>query len=159
MSSLHNLKPFHGSKKTRKTVGRGNGSGHGTYSTRGGKGQTARSGGKLRAQFEGGQTPLVKRIPKLKGFRNPNQKKYQIVNVGSLEIFNDNDTVDIVTLFESRLIANKSLPVKLLGDGELTKKLSVKLDRVVTSARTKIEAAKGEVVELIKKTKSEPEAK
>ncbi len=158
MSGLHNLKAFHGSKHSHKRIGRGNGSGHGTYSTKGNKGQKARSGGQMAARFEGGQTPLVKRIPKLKGFRNPNSTRYQIVNVSSLNQFEDGDTVDMVSLFEKDLIQNKNMPVKVLGNGELTKKLTVKIDRIVPSARAKIEGAKGEVIELIKKTAT-PETK
>ncbi|MCX6734258.1 MAG: 50S ribosomal protein L15 [Candidatus Peregrinibacteria bacterium] len=157
MSGLHNLKSFQGSKHSKKRIGRGNGSGHGTYSTKGNKGQKARSGGQMAARFEGGQTPLVKRIPKLKGFRNPNSTRYQAVNVSSLNQFENGDTVDVVSLFEKKLIQNKNMPIKILGNGELTKKLTVKTDRVVPAARAKIEGAKGEVVELTKKTK--PEAK
>jgi len=157
MSGLHNLKSFQGSKHSKKRIGRGNGSGHGTYSTKGNKGQKARSGGQMAARFEGGQTPLVKRIPKLKGFKNPNSIRYQTVNVSSLNQFENGETVDVVSLFEKKLIENKSMPVKILGGGELTKKLIVKTDRVVPAARAKIESAKGEVAELTKKAK--PEAK
>lgn len=158
MSALNNLKSFHGSKHSKKRIGRGNGSGHGTYSTKGNKGQKARSGGQMPARFEGGQTPLVKRIPKLKGFKNPNAKRFQVVNISSLNQFDDNETVDVVSLFEKKLVQNKNMPIKILGNGELTKKLTVKIDRVVPSARAKIENAKGEVVELASKT-TKPEVK
>ena len=151
MSSLVNIKPSHGSKHSKKRVGRGNGSGHGSTSTRGNKGQKARSGGNIPARFEGGQTPLVRRLPKLKGFKNPSRVEFQVVNVSSLNVFDDGDTVDTANLYERKIIKDKTLPVKILGGGELTKKLSVKIDRVVDAARAKIESAKGSVQELMKK--------
>ncbi len=152
MSSLTNIKPAYGAKKTKKRVGRGNGSGRGTFSTRGCKGQKARSGGNIAPRFEGGQTPLVKRMPKLKGFKNPTTVRFQVINVSSLNVFNDGDAVDTTALFEKKLINNKSLPVKILGMGDLTKKLTVKIDRVAQSARAKIEGAKGSVQELISRS-------
>lgn len=152
MSPLSTVKPYFGSKHSKKRVGRGNGSGHGSTSTRGNKGQKARSGGNIPARFEGGQTPLVKRLPKLKGFKNPTRVEFQVVNVSSLNIFNDGDTVDMAALYEHKLIKDKSLPVKILGNGELTKKLSVKIDRVAQSACAKIEGAKGSVQELMQHT-------
>jgi large subunit ribosomal protein L15 len=136
-------------KKARKRVGRGNGSGMGTYSCRGMNGQNSRSGGKRRPGFEGGQTPLIRRMPKLKGFRNPTRVEFQPVNVSDLEKL-DTDKVDITVLYENNLISKKSLPVKILGTGELTKKLEVKIDKVSASAKEKIEKAGGKVVELIK---------
>ncbi len=155
MSSLSTLKPYKGSKHSKKRVGRGNGSGHGTFSTRGNKGQKARSGGNIAPRFEGGQTPLVRRLPKLRGFKNPTRVEYQVVNVSALNVFNDGDMVDVTTLFEKGLIRANVLPVKILGGGELTKKLTVKIDRVVASARAKIESAKGSVQELLKTSKTE----
>lgn len=150
MSSLTNLRPTHGSKHTSKRIGRGNGSGHGTFSTKGCKGQKARSGGSIPASFEGGQTPLARRLPKLKGFTNPGKTSFQIVNVGVLNTkFENGDTVDISSLFEKRLIRSKTLPVKILGNGDLAKKLTVKIDRVAGPARAKIESAKGSVQELL----------
>ena len=149
--SLHNLKPSKGAKHSKKRIGRGNGSGHGTFSGHGGKGQKARSGGNIAPRFEGGQTPLVRRLPKLKGFTNPNRVPFQIVNVGQLEkAFENGDTVTLSTLGEKDLISSKTLPVKLLGEGEVTKKLIVKMDRVSASARAKIEGAKGSIEELMK---------
>lgn len=156
MSLLTNIKPSKGSKHSKKRVGRGNGSGHGSTSTRGNKGQKARSGGNIPARFEGGQTPLVRRLPKLKGFKNPGRVEFQVVNVSALNIFNDGDTVDTAALYDRKIIKEKTLPVKILGGGELTKKLSVKIDRVVSTARAKIEGAKGSVQELMAKA---PEAK
>ncbi len=151
MSSLANVKPAHGSKHSKKRIGRGNGSGHGTFSTRGCKGQKARSGGNIAPRFEGGQTPLVRRLPKLKGFKNLSRVEFQVVNVSALNVFSDGDTVDTAALYERKIIKDKALPVKILGGGELTKKLSVKIDRVVDAARAKIESAKGSVQELMKK--------
>ena len=111
---LHDLTPAPGSTKNRKRVGRGNSSGHGTTSGRGQKGQGSRSGGTKGAGFEGGQTPLAMRLPKLPGFRNPRRIEY-------------------------------TEPVKVLGNGELTKKFTVKVDKVSASAQAKIEAAGGKV--------------
>lgn len=150
MSSLANIRPFQGSKKSKKRIGRGNGSGHGTFSTRGCKGQKARSGGNIAPRFEGGQTPLVRRLPKLKGFTNPGATRFQILNVSSLNVFNDGDEVNTAILYERNIINNKYLPVKILGNGDLTKKLSIKIDRVAASARAKIEGAKGSVEELLR---------
>ena len=136
-------------KKVVKRRGRGNGSGKGTFSGRGCKGQTARTGGKRRPGFEGGQTPLIRKMPKLKGFKNPNHIDFQIINVEKLEIFDDGSTINIADLYEKNLINRKDRPIKILGNGKLTKKLEVKVDRVSSSAREKIEKAKGKVVELM----------
>lgn len=146
MISQHNLKANSGSRKQRRSRGRGDGSGRGSFSGRGGKGQTARSGGGKRPGFEGGQTPLVRRIPKLKGFKNPNKNPYQVVNVSSLEIFGDGSTVDLVALYENKLISRKNRPLKILGGGELMKKLTVKADACSADAKKKIEAKGGSVV-------------
>lgn len=144
MSLLFTLKA--NIKKKRKTIGRGNGSGHGTFSGRGCKGQKARTGGKIRAGFEGGQTPYIRRIPKLRGFRNPNYVEYQIVNTGSLNVFEEGQTVDAASLKEKNLIAKKLQPVKLLaGKGDLTKKLIVKVDKASAEAIKLVEAAKGKI--------------
>ena len=89
--------------KKRKRIGRGNASGHGTYSCRGMNGQTARSGGKRRPGFEGGQTPYIRRMPKLKGFKNHNRVEFQVINLGQLNIFNDNDTIDKAKLTNSSM--------------------------------------------------------
>ncbi len=150
MSLLQNLKSNPGSRKRRKTVGRGNGSGHGTYSTRGTNGQSQRTGSQKRPGFEGGQTPLSRKMPKLKGFNNPNHIIYQVVNVGSLNVFEDNEEVDVVKLFEKKLISHKEKPVKILGEGEITKKLTLKADKFSASAKEKIEKAKGAVMEFVK---------
>ncbi|MDD5799245.1 MAG: 50S ribosomal protein L15 [Coriobacteriales bacterium] len=143
---LNDLRPAEGSRKNRKRVGRGNGSGRGTTAGRGTKGQLSRSGGGKGAGFEGGQTPLAMRLPKLPGFRNPNRTEYQPVNVSRLDaLFNDGDTVDSAALVEKGVIKHDYELVKVLGDGDLTKKLTVKVDKVSASAKAKIEAAGGKV--------------
>ncbi|HBB02530.1 MAG: 50S ribosomal protein L15, large subunit ribosomal protein L15 [Candidatus Peregrinibacteria bacterium GW2011_GWF2_38_29] len=139
-------------KKKRKRVGRGNSSGHGNYSGRGMNGQNQRTGGGVRRGFEGGQTPLLRRMPKLSGFKSTSQTEYQIVNVDTLEKrFSDGDTVDIISLSEKNITRRKSMPVKLLGKGELKKKLTVKVDKISKSAEEKIKKAGGTVEIFVKK--------
>ncbi len=150
--SLLQLKSNKGARKKRKTVGRGNASGHGSYSTRGGKGQTARTGSGYKPGFEGGQTPLYRKMPKLKGFNNINRIEFQVVNVESLNLFDDGDEIDVVKLFEKKLIRHKEKPVKVLGNGDLKKKLTIKVDRVSKSAQEKISGAKGVFTETMAKT-------
>ncbi len=140
---LLTLKSNKGARHRRKRVGRGNGSGMGTYSTRGMNGQNARSGGKRRPGFEGGQTPFIQRMPKLKGFKNPNAIVYQVVNVDALNVFDDNANVDKEALLAKKLISKKNKPVKLLGNGELTKKLTITVDAATKSADEKVKKAKG----------------
>lgn len=142
---LYELKPAPGSKKSRKRVGRGESSGHGKTSTRGHKGQWARSGGGVRPGFEGGQMPLTRRIPK-RGFKNINKKVYTEVNVEKLERF-DNDTVITPELLLKQKVISKIEKdgVKILGRGELTKRLIVRVQKVSEGARKKIEAAGGKV--------------
>lgn len=152
MSRLFTLTRNPGARKHAKRIGRGNAAGGGTSAGRGRKGQKQRSGGKIRPGFEGGQTPLTRRMPKLKGFNNPNRLPFTVVNVEALNAFEENATVDTVALYEKKLIKKKKLPVKILGDGELTKKLFLKVDRVSKSAKEKIEKKGGEVEELIKET-------
>jgi large subunit ribosomal protein L15 len=143
---LNELKANPGSRKARKRVGRGNGSGAGTYSGRGMKGQSARSGGRRRPGFEGGQTPLYMRMPKLGGFKNPRRIEYATVNVGRLnETFKEGETVNNETLAAKNLIPNAKQKIKILGDGELTLKLTVKADKISKTAQEKIEKAKGTV--------------
>ena len=143
---LHDLTPAAGSNKRRKRVGRGNGSGKGTYSGRGLNGQGSRSGGTKGAGFEGGQTPLAMRLPKLPGFRNPNRVEYSPINVATLEErFEAGSVVDGAALKAARLIKKEDELVKVLGDGEITKALTVKVDKVSASAKAKIEAAGGKV--------------
>ena len=143
---LHDLAPAPGSTKDRKRKGRGHGSGLGKTAGRGYNGQKSRAGGAKANGFEGGQTPLARRLPKLPGFTNINRVEYVPVNVGRLEaLYNDNDVVDNDSLIAKGVIKSTSALVKVLGDGELTKKLIVRVDKVSGSARAKIEAAGGKV--------------
>ena len=143
---LNDLRPAEGSRKNRKRIGRGNSSGHGTTAGRGTKGQLSRSGGGKGAGFEGGQQPLAMRLPKLPGFNNRNRVEYAPVNVSRLDgLFADGDVVDGAALVEKGVIKSDFIPVKVLGDGELTKALTVKVDKVSASAQAKIEAAGGKV--------------
>lgn len=143
---IHDLMPSPGSRKGRKRVGRGHGSGFGGTSGRGHNGQGSRAGGTKGPGFEGGQTPLAMRLPKLRGFKNPFRVEYTVVNVSRLEEkFSAGDVVDVDALFSAGMIHSKTEPVKVLGDGELTKKLTVNVDRVSGPARAKIESAGGTV--------------
>lgn len=160
MSELLNLKANKGRNQKTKRLGRGNGSGKGTYAGKGVKGQTARSGGKRRPGFEGGQMPFIRKMPKFKGFTNPNHVSFQVVNVSALNIFEENEVVDVVALYDKNLISSNSKPVKILGDGELTKKLQVKADRISKSAQEKITKASGTFQELmVKEDKAKKEEK
>lgn len=144
--NLSDLHPAPGSRKARKRVGRGHGSGHGGRSGKGDKGQLSRSGAGKGAGFEGGQNPMHLRLPKLPGFKNRFRQEYAIVNVSRLETaFAAGDLVDNDSLLERGVVASDRLPVKVLGGGELTKKLTVRVDAVSASARSKIEAAGGKV--------------
>src|SRR6185369_1691289 len=144
MIQLHDLKKNPKSIHRRKVVGRGLGSGHGTYSTRGGKGQTARTGhSKMPAIFEGGRQPLVRQLPKSRGFRSLNAKA-SVISLSDLDIFKDGDTVDLKALHIKGLVDASVLKVKVLK-GETSKKLSVKL-KVSESARQAIEKAGGKVL-------------
>ncbi|MDR3136206.1 MAG: 50S ribosomal protein L15 [Coriobacteriales bacterium] len=143
---LHDLAPAPGSLKKRKRVGRGPGSGRGKTATRGQDGQKSRSGGGKGAGFEGGQTPLARRLPKLPGFRAINRVVSVPVNVERLEVyFTDGDIVDGDTLVAKGIIKNNGLLVKVLGQGTLTKSLTVRVAGVSASARAKIVAAGGKV--------------
>lgn len=148
MSKLLVLSSNKGARMKSKRLGRGNASGKGTYAGRGMNGQNSRTGGGVRPGFEGGQTPLYRKMPKLRGFKNPNRTDYQIINIGNLDAFDENEEVDIVKLYEKNLIRNKVNPVKLLGDGEIAKKLTIKVDSVSKSAKEKIEKAKGKIIQL-----------
>jgi large subunit ribosomal protein L15 len=132
-------------QKTKKILGRGLGSGHGKTAGRGTKGQGSRSGGSTRVGFEGGQMPLYRRIAR-RGFSNmPFKTVYQVVNVGDLNRFADGETVTAETLRERGLARKRGVPVKVLGDGELTRKLVVEVAKVSAPARAKITALGGEV--------------
>jgi large subunit ribosomal protein L15 len=138
---LHDLKPNPGARPRRKRVGRGIGSGLGKTSGRGQKGQKARSGGGVRPGFEGGQMPLVRRLPK-RGFKNPFRVEYEVVNVGQLNRFEPGTEVTPDLLREHRLVRRKG-PVKILGEGELDRPLVVKAAAFSESAVAKIRAASG----------------
>ena len=139
---LKDLKPAEGSRKNRKRVGRGHAAGQGKTAGRGMNGQKSRSGGGKGAGFEGGQTPLARRLPKLPGFRNINRVEYLPVNVSRLEEkFEAGDVVD------GESLKHEDALVKVLGDGDITKALTVKVDKVSASAKAKIEAAGGKVEE------------
>jgi large subunit ribosomal protein L15 len=140
----HELRQPAGARHKRKRVGRGNASGHGTYSTRGRKGQKARSGGGVRPGFEGGQLPLVRRMAYKRGFRNPFRVDYEEVNVGMLSSFAAGAAVNAESLAAARLVRTGK-PVKVLGEGELTMALTVEAASFSKSAKAKIEAAGGSV--------------
>lgn len=150
MSKLLNLSANPGARKKKKRLGRGNASGRGSSATRGIKGQKQRTGGTIRPGFEGGQTPLSRRMPKLKGFKNPNRVPFQVINVDDLNLFEDNAVITNVELHEKRLINKASMPVKILGTGELTKKVTVHIDSASESAKKKIEAAGGKLISTAK---------
>ena len=156
---LHDLKPRPGAKHRRKRLGQGESSGHGKTSGRGGKGQTARSGSSIRIGFEGGQMPLIRRIPK-RGFNNTRfTTEFIPVNVGELNKFDDGARVDEAALHAVGLANGRAAGVKILGDGELTKKLTVSVSAFSATAKTKIEARGGTCEVVAKKnktTKSEP---
>lgn len=144
MLTLSNLSPSPGSNRPKKRIGRGPGSGHGKTATRGHKGFKARSGGGIKVGFEGGQMPLQRRIPK-RGFNNPFRKEYGVVNVSDLEKFEAGSRVDRQALTEAGLLGKKFTLVKILGDGELSKSLTVVVDKLSETARRKIEAAGGRI--------------
>ena len=145
---LKDLRPNEGSRKARTRVGRGPGSGKGKTAGRGMNGQGSRSGGVKGNGFEGGQTPLARRLPKLPGFRNINRVEYLPVNVKRLEDkFAAGDVVDGESLKAKGIIKYADALVKVLGDGDLTKALTVKVDKVSATAKSKIEAAGGKVEE------------
>ncbi|MEN8139977.1 MAG: 50S ribosomal protein L15 [Thermodesulfobacteriota bacterium] len=142
--NLSNLSPQPGSRKQKKRLGRGHGSGHGKTSGRGHKGYKARSGSGIKPGFEGGQMPIQRRLPK-RGFNNIFRKEYAIVNVGALEAFAAGDTIDRDSLAAAGLIKKGDTLVKILGDGELSKSVTVNVDKVSKGAVAKIEAAGGSV--------------
>ena len=141
---IHELSPPEGSRRKRKRVGRGAGSGHGKTSCRGHKGQRSRSGGGPRPGFEGGQMPLHRRVPK-RGFTNIFKKRYSILNVKDLNRFPPMSSLDTAALEEAGLVSKVRNGVKLLGDGELSKPLIIKVHKVSKIAIEKVEAAGGKV--------------
>lgn len=144
MMRINDLSPAKGSKKKRKRVGRGPGSGHGKTSCRGHKGQKSRSGGGPRLGFEGGQMPLQRRLPK-RGFTNIFKKHYSIINVQDLNRFKPNSTLNVEVLKEVGLIKKIKDGIKLLGNGEISHPVVIRVDRVSKTAKEKIQAAGGQV--------------
>ena len=143
------LSPAPGSRRGRKRVGRGDGSGHGSYSGRGCKGQKSRSGGnKMRPGFEGGQLPLIKRLPRLRGFHNPFRTEYSPVNLGELGIFEPGSEVTPEKLVAAGLVKSLRQPIKILANGEISHPLVVKANKFSAAAKAKIEAAGGKVEEV-----------
>lgn len=141
---LHELQPSEGSRKVRNRVGRGQGSGNGKTSGRGHKGQKARSGGGVRLGFEGGQTPLFRRIPK-RGFQNVNRKEYAVVNLETLNRFEDGQEITAAVLVESGIVKNELDGIKILANGKLERKLTVKANKFSQAAKEAIEAAGGSI--------------
>ena len=139
---MHELAPAIGSTKEAKRIGRGHGSGNGKTAGKGHKGQKARAGHGMRPGFEGGQMPLQRRVPK-RGFNNIFAKEWLAINVAALEVFEDGTVVDAAALAQKGIIKKANLPVKVLGNGKLTKKLEVKLNAFSASAAEKITAAGG----------------
>ena len=146
MIDLSNLSPSPGSRKPKKRLGRGPGTGHGKTSGKGHKGAKARSGGGVKMGFEGGQMPLQRRLPK-RGFTNIFKKQYAIVNLSDLARFEAGSKIDRQVLVDAGLVSAKDSLVKLLGNGDIDKSLTIAVDKVSKSARQKIEAASGSVEE------------
>lgn len=148
MVRQNNISSPPGSRRSRKRVGRGNGSGHGTYSGRGCKGQKSRAGYKIRPGFEGGQLPLIKRLPRKRGFTNIFRTEYSTVNIGSLSVFESGTEVTPEMLAESGIVKSLKNPVKILADGDINHPLTVKANKFSASAKAKIEAAGGRAEEV-----------
>ena len=144
MLNLSNLSPYPGATKQRKRIGRGQGTGQGKQAGRGHKGFKARSGSSISPGFEGGQMPLHRRLPK-RGFTNVFKKVYGIINIKDLENFDDDSIIDTQALHDNGLVGKKYSLIKLLGTGEISKKLIIKLACVSESAKTKIEAVGGKI--------------
>ena len=144
----HELKPTIGAKKNRKRIGRGNGSGRGTYSGRGIKGQKSRSGGGVRPGFEGGQNPIIKGLPSLRGFTNPFRREYSVVNLDRLARFPANSEITLIHMVNSGIVKNLKRPVKILGRGHLDSPLVIEAHRFTAKARHKIETAGGSIREI-----------
>ena len=148
------LSPAPGSRKSRKRVGRGDGSGHGTYSGRGSKGQKSRSGYKMRPGFEGGQLPLIKRLPRKRGFVNIFRVEYNIVNLNKLNIFEPGSEVTPEGLVAAGLVKSLRHPIKILAEGDINHPLIVRANKFSAAAKAKIEAAGGKVEEIGYATKA-----
>jgi len=144
---LNNIKPTRGAVHSKKRLGRGNASGTGTFCGRGCKGQGQRKSGNVRPGFEGGQTPLISRLPKLKGFTPISKIIYQVVNLKDLDNkYNNGEEVNVLTLLEKGLVTKKLQPVKILGTGNISKKITVKAHKISSTARAKILKAGGKII-------------
>ena len=148
MVRQNNITPAPGSRQYRKRVGRGNGSGHGTYSGRGCKGQKSRAGYKMRPGFEGGQLPLIKRLPRKRGFTNIFRTEYSTVPVSRLNTFEPGSEVTPEVLVAAGVVKSLRNPIKILADGNISHPLTVKANKFSASAKAKIEAAGGRVEEV-----------
>lgn len=146
---LDTLSPSPGSRKARKRVGRGNGSGHGTYSGRGCKGQKSRAGYRTKPGFEGGQLPLIKRLPRKRGFTNIFRIEYHVVHLTELSSFEAGSKVDPEKLLAAGIVKSLRKPIKILADGDISQPLTVKAHKFSATARAKIEAAGGNVEEVV----------
>jgi large subunit ribosomal protein L15 len=144
MVKIHDLSPLKGSRKVKKRIGRGPGSGHGKTSCRGHKGQKSRSGGSIPPGFEGGQMPLQRRLPK-RGFTNIFKKHYALINIRDLKQFDPKSDLDIAALKNAGLLKRVRDRVKLLGDGEISHPIMIRVNKVSKTAREKIESAGGRV--------------
>lgn len=145
---LDTLSPAPRSRKNRKRVGRGNGSGYGTYSGRGVKGQKSRAGFRMRPGFEGGQLPIIERLPRKRGFTNIFRTEYSVVNLSRLNAFESGDEVTLEKMLAAGLVKSLKNPVKVLAAGEIEHALTVKAHKFSTAAKTKIEAAGGKAEEV-----------
>jgi large subunit ribosomal protein L15 len=145
---LDTLSPAPGSRKGKKRVGRGDGSRKGSFSGRGCKGQKARAGFRMKPGFEGGQLPIIKRLPSQRGFTNIFKTDFDVVNVGQLTVFEAGTEVDLVKLVTAGLVKTGQKLVKILGDGEIDRPLTVKADKFTATAKAKIEAAGGKIEEV-----------
>ena len=148
MIRLDTLSPAPGSRKDKKRVGRGDGSRKGSFSGRGCKGQKARAGFRMKPGFEGGQLPIIKRLPSQRGFTNIFKTEFDVVNVGQLTVFEAGTEIDIVKLVTAGLVKTGQKLVKILGDGEIDRPLTVKADKFTATAKAKIEAAGGKIEEV-----------
>jgi len=152
----NSIAPARRSRHASKRVGRGNGSGHGTYSGRGCKGQKARAGNnKVRPGFEGGQLPLIKRLPSKRGFTNIFRTEYSTVNIGQLNKFKSGSEVTPEKLLAAGMVKSLANPIKILADGDIDHPITVKADKFSASAKAKIEAAGGKVEEVADAAKAE----
>jgi len=145
---LNNLRPSIGSTKNRKRIGRGTGSGHGKTATKGHKGQKARSGGSIKAGFEGGQMPLQRRLPK-RGFTPLDRVVYSLVNISQLDIYETGSVIDALSLVAKGLIKSNRFAVKILGNGDISKSLKITANKFSQSAKDKIIAAGGSIEEIV----------